>query len=85
MNTTWVAQRVNQLLSKPCWHDNLTLGKLISFSTLNGIGTLAFLAIQIPLIEIAKTHYLLATLIAGTVGLLAKFVLTGLITYRGHR
>jgi putative flippase GtrA len=76
---------VQRILTKPYLHKNLTLGKLISFSAIYGIGSLIFFAIQVPLIEIAKMNYLLATAIAGSVGLLIKFVLNGLMTYRKYK
>jgi len=77
--------KISQLLGKSYFHRNFTIGKLISCSVINGIGGLLFLAIQWPLVELANMNYLLATAIAGTAGILSKFVLNGLMTYRKNR
>ena len=74
-------ERVHRILDKPYLHRNLTLGKLISFSLANGVGTLAFVTVQIPLIEVLKMHYLVSTVIAGAVGLLVKFVISSVTVY----
>jgi len=80
-----IIERTGRILSRPYWHRNLTIGKLIAFAVMNGTGTLVLLAIQIPLIEVVKLHYLAATLIGGCVGLLVKFVVAGTTIYRSQK
>lgn len=63
-------------------HPNLTLRKLISFVTINGLGALILFVAQIPLVEVFGMNYILATAIAGGIAMMVKFILMGVITYR---
>lgn len=80
-----ISKRFNRVLNKPYWHRNLTLGKLISFAAVNGIGTVVFLGAQVFLVEVVGLHYFPATVLTGGVSLFVKFVVMGTTIYRGKK
>ena len=63
-------------------HPNLTLRKFASFCVMSVIGAGVLVAIQYPLVEWFGIHYIPATLLAGGIALLAKFIISGVFVYR---
>ena len=78
--------KAQRLADKPFFnHHNFTIRKAISFCIVSAIGGVILLGITYALTEWGGQWYMYSAFIGGVVGIVAKFILNSLFTYKDSK
>lgn len=75
--------RIAAALNRPIWHRNMTLGKLLSFCAISGVGAGVLAGLTFIFTDLLGFHYLVSMIMGSGIATLIKFVLNALFTFRG--
>jgi len=79
-------ERLKLLADKPFFnHRHFTIRKAISFCIVSAIGGVILLGITYALTEWGGQWYMYSAFIGGVVGIVAKFILNSLFTYKDSK